>query len=69
MRCYEVKFAGMSASTMLTQPKISLDEERLQNLSKRYLKRNLKKQEVIITKIINSNFTLTIIEIKGLTET
>ena len=43
MRCYEVKFAGMSASTMLTQPKISLDEEKITKLIKEVFEEEFKK--------------------------
>ena len=51
---------------MATQPKIFLDEEKIIKLIKEVFKEEFKKQEVDITKIISSNFTLTMEEIKSL---
>ena len=50
---------------MATQPKIFLDEEKITKLIKEVFEEEFKKQEVDITKIISSNFTLTIKEIKN----
>ena len=47
---------------MATRPKIFLDEEKITKL----IQEEFKKQEVNITKIISSNFTLTIKKIKSL---
>ena len=46
-------------SKMVTRPKISLDEEEITKLIKEVFKEEFKKQEVNITKIISSNFMLT----------
>ena len=51
---------------MSTPPKIFLDEEKITKLIKEVFKKEFKKQEVDITKIISSNFTLTMKEIKSL---
>ena len=51
---------------MATRPKIFLDEEKIIKLIKEVFKEEFKKQEVDITKIISSNFTLTMEEIKSL---
>ena len=51
---------------MATQPNIFLDEEKIAKLIKEVFKKEFKKQEVKITKIINSNFKLRIKEIKSL---
>ena len=51
---------------MATQPNIFLDEEKIAKLIKEVFKKELKKQEIKITKIINSNFKLRIKEIKSL---
>ena len=51
---------------MATRPKIFLDKEKITKLIKQVFDEEFKKQEVDITKIISSNFTLTIKEIKNL---
>ena len=51
---------------MVTRPKIFLDKEKFTKLIKEVFDEEFKKQEVDITKIISSNFTLTIKEIKSL---
>ena len=51
---------------MATRPKIFLDEEKIIKLIKEVFKEEFKKQEVDITKIISSNFTLIMEEIKSL---
>ena len=51
---------------MATRPKIFLDKEKITKLIKEVFDEEFKKQEVDITKIIRSNFTLTIKEIKSL---
>ena len=51
---------------MATRPKISLDEEKITKLIKDVFKEEFKKQEVNITNIISSNFTLTMKEIQSL---
>ena len=51
---------------MATRPKIYLDEEKITKLIKDVFKEKFKKQEVNITNIISSNFTLTKKEIKSL---
>ena len=51
---------------MGTQPNIFLDEEKITKLIKEEFEKEFKKQEVNITKIISSYFTLTIREIKSL---
>ena len=49
---------------MATQPKISLDQEKITKLIKDVFKEEFKKQEVSITNIISSNLTMK--EIKSL---
>ena len=51
---------------MATRPKIYLDEEKITKHVKDVFKEKFKKQEVNITNIISSNFTLTKKEIKSL---
>ena len=51
---------------MATRPKVFLDKEKITKLIKVVFDEEFKKQEVDITKIISSNFTLTIKEIKSL---
>ena len=53
---------------MAARPKIFPDEEKITKLNKEVFEEKFKKQEVDITKIISSNFTLTIKEIKSLKE-
>ena len=51
---------------MATRPKIFLDKEKITKLIKVVFDEEFKKQEVDITKIISSNFTLRIKETKSL---
>ena len=51
---------------MATQPDIFLDEEKITKIIKQVFEKEFKKQEVNITKIISSYFTLTMKEIKSL---
>ena len=51
---------------MATRPKISLHEEKFTKLIKDVFEEEFKKQEVNITNIISSNFTLTMTEIRSL---
>ena len=51
---------------MATQPKISIDEEKITKLIKEVFEKEFKKQEVNITNIISSNSTLTMKEIRSL---
>ena len=49
---------------MATRPKVSIDREKIIKINKEVFEEELKKQEVNITNIISSNFTLTLKEIK-----
>ena len=49
---------------MATRPKVSIDREKIIKFNKEVFEEELKKQEVNITNIISSNFTLTLKEIK-----
>ena len=49
---------------MATRPKVSIDREKIIKIKKEVFEEELKKQEVNITNIISSNFTLTLKEIK-----
>ena len=51
---------------MTIRPKTSLVEEKITKIIKDVFKEEFKKQEVNITKIISSNFTLKMKEIKSL---
>ena len=51
---------------MVTQPKFSLDGEKITKFIKEVLKQEFKKQKVNVTKIISSNFLLTMKKVKGL---
>ena len=43
---------------MATRPKVSIDREKIIKINKEVFEEELKKQEVNITNIISSNFTL-----------
>ena len=49
---------------MATRPKVSINREKIIKINKEVFEEELKKQEVNITNIISSNFTLTLKEIK-----
>ena len=51
---------------IVTRPKISLDKEKIAKHMKEVFEEEFKKQEVNITNIISSNFTLTMKQIKSL---
>ena len=55
---------NLNSFEMATRSKISLDKEKITKLIKDVFKEEFKKQEVNITNIISSNFTLTMKEKK-----
>ena len=63
---YSIIIETGSSFKTATKPKIYLDEEKITKLIKEVFEKEFKKQEVNITKIISSNFALTMKKIRSL---